>query len=519
VNIFINTFFFILFSLTIILNSTHGFACPVEGCPIEFQCDQTTKQCLNINESHRCRMSKLCEVQGQCTWNGHQCKAVSDDDCQASVICQQSGGCTAVNGVCTMRASSDVECNVSHLCDRLGLCVVKDGHCIAKKESDCKKSDNCSTLGACSYVNHTCQVTTNKECQDSSLCKSEGLCSLYQGACQAITNLDCVQATSCEVYKQCVAQSGLCAKKVDSDQLCQNSSVCKRLGLCSSVKGICQAKTPQHCFQSMHCKDNASCSLFHGRCYTNLKVNSNLYQFANQVFNTIKTLSVDDIMKALIYSNVSIEELESHHNKSLDEDKKDQGDKIVRQLKRHYEYFATKADRIQWEKVYPQYANNDNEWERWKKRFLNAQQRKKDSVLKLVKYLKDSRVDISQLRLLNVVFESSWKRKYHYYHSFKSSIYIVLIIQSQTTQFYVGIGRFVKTDLGDVLLDVNVGITNDFNPPSYPSCRKDQHCKGSRINKVCVDRICRDCREDKDCNNSEYNCVNHSCILKQKVVK
>ncbi len=34
--------------------------------------------------------------------------------------------------------------------------------------------------------------------------------------------------------------------------------------------------------------------------------------------------------------------------------------------------------------------------------------------------------------------------------------------------------------------------------PSYPNCDKDAHCKGH--NQVCVDKMCRDCRDDSQCN-------------------
>jgi peptidoglycan-associated lipoprotein len=34
--------------------------------------------------------------------------------------------------------------------------------------------------------------------------------------------------------------------------------------------------------------------------------------------------------------------------------------------------------------------------------------------------------------------------------------------------------------------------------PSYPNCDKDDHCK--RQNQVCVDKLCRDCRDDAQCN-------------------
>ena len=34
--------------------------------------------------------------------------------------------------------------------------------------------------------------------------------------------------------------------------------------------------------------------------------------------------------------------------------------------------------------------------------------------------------------------------------------------------------------------------------PEYPSCEKDEHCVSH--NQVCVDKMCRDCRDDSQCN-------------------
>lgn len=52
--------------------------------------------------------------------------------------------------------------------------------------------------------------------------------------------------------------------------------------------------------------------------------------------------------------------------------------------------------------------------------------------------------------------------------------------------------------------------------PKYPECNTDDDCKEQ--NQVCVDRQCKECRDDKQCKEG-FTCKNNACVPKPQCAK
>jgi tetratricopeptide (TPR) repeat protein len=454
----------------------------------------------------------------QCTWVDGACKATSDKDCKATRACHKMGACTSVNGICSKLATNDQDCQESDLCDEFGLCSAVDGWCLAQIDQQCKKSSYCKSLGLCTQINHACQASENQECQKSRWCKKQGLCSLKHGTCQALTDQDCAQAKSCSNYKQCFSVAGRCEMKADSDEICQQGGVCKKLGQCSSIAGICQASSQLDCLHSKQCKYKGLCSLFQGHCRFNLQVDSDLYGFANKVFKAIQTNSSEKTLASLVPPIMTIEDWKGFYQaRQISRGKKVQMDKTLENAKyayrRYYPYLTQQIDRKIWEGMYPKYVKDEARWERWQKKIKRNQQRKKEKVDQLLISFQQAKVDVSGLQLIDVIF---WKKRHQYnYHFPDAAESIVLILNHETTHYYLAIDALIKTAKGAVLIFDEIGLIE--NKPDYPMCKKDQHCQ--RKNQVCVGGMCRSCGEDKDCKQPQHYCDHYECVEKKNIVQ
>lgn len=51
--------------------------------------------------------------------------------------------------------------------------------------------------------------------------------------------------------------------------------------------------------------------------------------------------------------------------------------------------------------------------------------------------------------------------------------------------------------------------------PTYPNCETDKHC--AKQNEVCVNQLCKQCRDDSQCNSSDPcgSCAGNSCTRRQ----
>jgi len=55
--------------------------------------------------------------------------------------------------------------------------------------------------------------------------------------------------------------------------------------------------------------------------------------------------------------------------------------------------------------------------------------------------------------------------------------------------------------------------------PAYPECESDEHCESHR--EVCVDRFCRECRDDSQCNIVDpcMSCKGYACVRQAECCK
>lgn len=69
--------------------------------------------------------------------------------------------------------------------------------------------------------------------------------------------------------------------------------------------------------------------------------------------------------------------------------------------------------------------------------------------------------------------------------------------------FVPSAGRRAAAAPWAALLLCSLALVMGCNPPKYPACEKDEHCKANGKNEFCVNKLCQQCRDNKDCKAGE----------------
>jgi hypothetical protein len=151
--------------------------------------------------------------------DGGMCTPTSSADCVVSTNCTELGQCGYADGGCVLTddgcAHSAIPCGLSGLC-HLG----PDGVCVATTDTDCQNTCQgcafkgpCATTGRCSQVGGACVARQDSDCKKSEQCAFAGLCTLQGDACIASTDSDCTTSEVCRTAGQCMAVKGRCGVK------------------------------------------------------------------------------------------------------------------------------------------------------------------------------------------------------------------------------------------------------------------------------------------------------------------
>jgi hypothetical protein len=285
-------------------------------CLQKGQC--TPKEGLCVVESNLdCFQSQRCRTYGLCNADNGACVAKSNSDCERSLACQDFQACTFKAGLCVnqedtkqkcqygcvytqggcfcdpnpppIRARKDVEPACIKQCRKLGNCALKDQGCAPRNTQDCELSEACKTHGKCAYKDGVCELTTIG-CATSLLCSLVGQCNLINGACLATSEDDCRSSRACAERESChfkprprSTESSTVPSDADGqgDELIKRilfgecvlpkkqqdcTDLCKRLGQCEVINGVCLAASRARCIASQVCKKYGHCTPRRGKC-------------------------------------------------------------------------------------------------------------------------------------------------------------------------------------------------------------------------------------------------------------
>ncbi|PKN50158.1 MAG: hypothetical protein CVU63_00110 [Deltaproteobacteria bacterium HGW-Deltaproteobacteria-20] len=206
-----------------------------------------------------CEQASACGSDGECTRQGGDCVAASDDACGKSFVCEWGGRCAARDGFC--QALSDGHCDGSKDCASEGACVAAKGACAAARDSDCAASSGCKSMGRCKAIDGVCAVD-GLNCKQAAACTKDGHCTAKGDRCEVGSDADCRQSEACKVQGSCAAAGDACVAGSDAD--CRASEVCKAAGRCSLHKDRCDPSLDDDCRKSEYCAKYGHCALEKG---------------------------------------------------------------------------------------------------------------------------------------------------------------------------------------------------------------------------------------------------------------
>lgn len=185
--------------------------------------------------------------------------------CQDSMSCDSFGDCTLDSlGFC--RPASDLDCLKSYYCRLLGRCQIVDGFCGVGNLSQCMWTTGCVSNGHCHEVDGWCRATDTFYCEHSVECLTEGYCTARGGGCvrNGEDDATCAADNDCRDFGRCSSVDGLCVAKTDAD--CQKSFPCVTWGQCSAVDSQCWNTNPADCAKSTGCDSWGDCQSVNGLC-------------------------------------------------------------------------------------------------------------------------------------------------------------------------------------------------------------------------------------------------------------
>ncbi len=152
-------------------------------CKAVGKCTRRDGKCVADSDDD-CRRSVGCSTNGYCSRRGDKCVALSDADCLQA--CKLYGTCMAKNDRCLVPATSSDICREPlgdigrNICQQSGMCTARDGVCMAGSDSDCRQSRECKMAGLCSARDGECFASSEEDCQNSKNCQDEGMCTLSE---------------------------------------------------------------------------------------------------------------------------------------------------------------------------------------------------------------------------------------------------------------------------------------------------------------------------------------------------
>ena len=168
------------------------------------------------------------------------CSAKSDEDCQISRICRDSGHCFSMrNGGFCLATPPDQNCAASPACRAGGRCEWNFGSCQPSKDAHCAQStESCGVFGGCAYLgNHQCGPKTAEHCTSSSGCQLDGQCTVQGDLCVLGSVDDCLNHGACQLRGHCTVhkwRNGPGSNCVaQSAAVCAAAPFCKQRGMCT----------------------------------------------------------------------------------------------------------------------------------------------------------------------------------------------------------------------------------------------------------------------------------------------
>ncbi len=189
----------------------------------------------------------------------------SNDDCDNLDACNGVETCDTGTGTC-LPGTPPPPCSDGDVCT-LDVCDPLTGGCgfepiagCCNVDADCDDSNACS-VDSCNTDEHVCEHTF-ADCSDGNACDGEETCNTATGDCEEGTALVCNDGVVCTA-DTCEAGPGCVYTPVptccDSDDDCDDHTVCTGTETCEVSSGLCQPGTALDCDNDNPCDGAESC--------------------------------------------------------------------------------------------------------------------------------------------------------------------------------------------------------------------------------------------------------------------